>query len=304
MKKVAVTGAGGFVGSHLVERLVADGNEVMAIGHISSRDTYGWLDEVSGCTKIRADVRDSDQIRCLLRGFDWVFHLAAMGSVPYSYDAPRQVVETNVMGTLNVALACIDASARMIHTSTSEVYGTAQRIPMDESHPLNARSPYAASKIAADQIVLSLVASRGLNAVVVRPFNIYGPRQSARAIIPRILLGGEIVDPRPKRDFTYVTDTVDAFVRVASSGLSGSVFNVGTGTSIAMGEVVRSYGAPGATDRGFQRPPTAEVWDLVADFGKVFNEVGWAPSVTLSEGIEMTREWFKNSGITLVGGVV
>ncbi len=310
-KRVLVTGAGGFIGSHLVEALVRRGARVRAFVHYNSRNDWGQLERVPrsvlGNTEVVAgDVRDPFFVRTAVEGCEVVFHLAALIPIPYSYQAPQSFVETNVLGTLNVLEACRAVGvARMVHTSTSETYGTAERVPMDETHPLHAQSPYAASKIGADTLVESYVRSYGVPAVTVRPFNTYGPRQSARAVIPaiatqtlarrkRIALGSLT----PVRDFNYVSDTVRGFLSVAElDDASGEVFNVGTGKGVAIGEVGRAIidlcgnGARLVRDEQRVRPGSSEVMHLICDSSKLRTCTSWRPQVSLHEGLERTVEF-------------
>ncbi len=310
-----ITGAGGFVGSHLAEALRDAGHDVVAMARYSNRDTFGWLDEVDGVERVRGDVCDAHQMMRLVGGVDRVYHLAAYGSVPYSFDAPRQFVDVNTVGTLNVALACIEHDVELVHTSTSEVYGNAPP-PQHEGTPLCALSPYAASKIGADQLVRSLCASRWLNAVILRPFNTYGPRQSARAVIPRIILRCndrnartvELGNLTPKRDLMYVSDTVAAFMAVEPSE-DCPTFVACTGSSIAIGDLarrllhacgrddIRIVDVPGRTD-------TAEVWYLRGDCSLLREATGWVPKVSLNDGLSRTIAWVAARGEQLVEGVV
>lgn len=299
--RILVTGAGGFIGSHLTERLIRDGHDVKAFAHYCGRDTYGWLDDIDGCERMRGDVRDPVAIRQHVRGCDRVYHLAALGSVPYSFDAAHSFVETNTLGTLNVALACVHHGAELVHTSTSEVYGTAQTVLQDESHPLNPQSPYAASKVGADAMVKALCYSHGLHAVILRPFNTYGPRQSARAVIPRIILGGSIGDASPKRDWTYVNDTVDAFIAVEPT-VNCDVFNAGTGIAVSVGDVAVMLSRVPKTHSDQLRPLTAEVKCLRADSTRIRRSTGWIPKIYLADGLKRTSEWF--SGRRFIENVV
>jgi len=315
--RVLVTGAGGFIGSHLTERLIADGHEVTAMAHYCGRDTFGWLDGVTGCERVRGDIRDADAVRSLVCGVDRVYHLAALGSVPYSFDAARSFVETNVVGTLNVAMACAEVGAELVHTSTSEVYGTALTILQDETHPLNPQSPYAASKIGADKIVEALCRSHGLRAVIMRPFNTYGPRQSVRAVIPRIIIStlaanGDALrlgSLSASRDWTYVDDTVSAFAAVEPSSAC-LVFNSGNGAAVTVADIVSivreitGVHRPVREDATKLRPHRAEVTCLRADSTKLGWAVGWMPQVPLRDGIELTIAWYRARASKLVEGFV
>jgi len=307
-RRVLVTGAGGFIGSHLVERLVDLGANVRALVEYNSLCSWGWLDEspVRGDIEVvLGDVRDRDSTVVAAEGRDVVFHLAALIAIPWSYDAPAAYVETNVVGTLNVLRAAQQTGVeRVVHTSTSEVYGTAQYAPIDEAHPLQAQSPYAASKIGADKIAEAFHLSFGLPIATLRPFNTYGPRQSARAVIPTILtqlLGGETIalgNLAPTRDFTYVTDTVEAFVKVVDVAEAvGRVLNVGTGREIAIGDLAERIEAaverraPIDLDPARVRPDGSEVERLCANAGEARRLLAWEPHVTLDEGLVATAEW-------------
>jgi NAD dependent epimerase/dehydratase len=309
-KSVLVTGAGGFIGSHLVERLVESGARVRAFVRYNSRNDIGLLrvlpaERLREIEVIVGDLRDAEAIQKAARGVEVVFHLGALIAIPYSYVHPREVVETNVMGTYNVLAACREQGvAKVIHTSTSEVYGTALRVPIDESHPLQGQSPYSASKIGADKIAESFYRSFDLPVATIRPFNTYGPRQSARAVIPTIitqaLTQGEIrlgsLDPT--RDFTFVKDTVEGFLRVAESSRSiGEQFNVGSDAEISIGDlaqkIVQLVGRDVkiTTDARRLRPPKSEVERLWADNRKAKEMLGWSPHVLLDEGLRETITW-------------
>ena len=251
MKKVLVTGADGFIGSHLVELLVAEGYEVKALSQYNSFNYWGWLEDVP-CLKdievLNGDVRDPHYCKHITRGVDAVFHLAALIAIPYSYVAPDSYVDTNVKGTLNICQAALDNGvSRVIHTSTSEVYGTARYVPIDEKHPLQPQSPYSASKIGADAMAMSFFNAFNLPLTIARPFNTYGPRQSARAVIPTIITqiaGGQkqiqLGDVTPTRDFNYVADTVAGFLAVAASPKSvGAIINIGPGRPVSIDETAR-----------------------------------------------------------------
>jgi dTDP-glucose 4,6-dehydratase len=309
-RRVLVTGAGGFIGSHLAERLVALGARTRAMVHYDAIGSWGWLDAsplASDMEVVAGDVRDRDSVRRAMQGVEYVFNLAALIGIPYSYDAPESYVQTNLTGTLNVLQAARElGTQRVVHTSTSEVYGTARYVPIDEKHPLQGQSPYSASKIAADKMSEAFHHSFGVPAVIVRPFNTYGPRQSARAVIPTIitqfLAGGEVrlgnVDPT--RDFTYVSDTVDGMLAVASAqGVLGRTLNLGTGSEIGIGDLARRIGAmlggsaAVSRDESRVRPEGSEVERLVSDNRLMRELTGWTPSVGLDEGLMRTAEWIR-----------
>jgi NAD dependent epimerase/dehydratase len=311
-KKVLVTGAGGFIGSHLTERLVRDGASVRALVHYNSRNDWGLLEmlapEVLKNVEIfTGDVQDPFSVRKAVKGNDLVFHLAALIAIPYSYNAPQSYVTTNVQGTLNVVQACLDENVgKVVHTSTSETYGTALYAPIDEKHPLQGQSPYSASKIGADKIAESYYLSFGLQAATIRPFNTYGPRQSARAVIPtiisQVLSGGplKLGSLHPTRDLNYVEDTVDGFIKVAQSEKSaGQVINVGSGSEISIGElakkIMKIIGAEVEimTDDQRIRPEKSEVGRLLCDNNKARELAGWQPRVGLDEGLKRTVEWVR-----------
>ncbi|WUI01221.1 GDP-mannose 4,6-dehydratase [Spirillospora sp. NBC_00431] len=311
---VAVTGADGFIGSHLVEALVDRGYRVRAMVQYNSFGAWGWLDEVAPDVLERVevvpgDVRDPASARDLIRDAEAVYHLAALIAIPYSYRAPRSYAETNVLGTLNVLEAVRDLrTPRLVHTSTSETYGTARRVPIDEAHPLQAQSPYAATKISADKLVESYHASFGVPAVTLRPFNTFGPRQSARAFIPTVIsqIAADTGAVRvgsldPTRDFTFVADTAEAFVAVGTApadDVVGQVYNSGTGHEISMGRLARTIAELMGADPEFhsdaerERPAASEVMRLVCDSGKLRRDTGWRPRHTLEEGLKDTVEWF------------
>ncbi|KUK36968.1 MAG: NAD-dependent epimerase/dehydratase [Thermacetogenium phaeum] len=308
---VLVTGAGGFIGSHLTEKLVKQGHKVRAFVRYNSRNSWGWLEssEVKDDIEVYSgDIRDYDSVRASLNGIDVIFHLAALIGIPYSYRSPLAYIKTNIEGIYNVCQAAREAGvARLIHTSTSEVYGTAQYVPIDENHPLQAQSPYAASKIGADQLALSFYRSFGLPVTVIRPFNTYGPRQSARAVIPTIitqLLRGheeiKLGNLTPTRDFNFVEDTVDGFI---TAGLSphtvGEVINIGSGREISIGELAALLGKLIGVEVRIQddparyRPEASEVERLCCNNNKARELTGWQPKYSLTDGLKITIEWFK-----------
>jgi len=308
--QVLVTGAGGFIASHLVERLVAEGARVRAFVRYNSRGDIGLLrmlpiEAFSKVDVIAGDLRDGEAIREAMQGVDTVFHLGALIAIPYSYLHPREVVETNVMGTLNVLMAARDLGIkRIIHTSTSEVYGTAQYVPIDENHPLQGQSPYSASKIGADKLAESFYRSFDLPVITVRPFNTYGPRQSARAVIPTIIMQALTRDEihlgslTPSRDFTFVLDTVNGFVCAAQAeNVLGEEINLGNDATITIGELCeRIFHILGKspqiiTEDKRVRPEKSEVLRLQASYKKASQLLGWQPQVSLDEGLRNTIYW-------------
>ncbi len=309
---ILCTGAGGFVGSHLCERLVREGHQVRALAHYHSDGGRGNLDNsplAAEMELIAGDIRDSDSVDSAVDGCEVVFHLAALVGIPYSYHAMRSYVDTNTAGTLNVLQAAHHRGvARLIHTSTSEVYGTAQQVPIPETHPLVGQSPYSASKIAADKLAEAYHRSFGLPLVTVRPFNCFGPRQSARAIIPTIisqcLAGGPIHlgNLAPTRDLNYVDNTVDGFLLAGSvPGIEGRTINVGSGRETRIGELallIRNLiGADVAIEQDPQRlrPASSEVDRLCCDATLARELLGWTPRVSLEEGLARTIEWMREN---------
>jgi NAD dependent epimerase/dehydratase len=315
-KKILITGADGFIGSHLVEELVTRGHDVRAFVFYNSFNSWGWLDQSSpriksGLDVFAGDVRDPYGVRQAMRGCDVVLHLAALIAIPYSYHSPDTYVDTNVKGTLNVVQAARELDVeRVVHTSTSEVYGTARFVPITEDHPLQAQSPYSASKIGADQIAQSFWYSFGTPVSTIRPFNTYGPRQSARAVIPTIItqLAGHERTIRlgvqhPTRDFNYVADTVRGFVAVAESDAAvGEVINIGSGFEISIGDVARCIAevmgveASIVSDADRVRPERSEVDRLLASSEKALRLTGWRPENPgregLLSGLAKTVAWF------------
>jgi UDP-glucose 4-epimerase len=309
-RKVLVTGADGFMGSHLTEALLAAGANVRAFCFYNSNGSLGWLDhlrERAGSLEIRAgDVRDAQFVSAACEGVEVVFHLAALVAIPYSYLAPESFVDTNVRGTLNVLEGVRrHGSARLVHTSTSEVYGTPDTLPITETHPLKGQSPYSATKIAADKLCEAYIASYGLPVVVLRPFNTYGPRQSARAVIPTILtqlLSGRrkvrLGNLAPRRDLTYVSDTVRGFLAAGMCpGVEGQTVQLGTGRSTSIAEVFeaacRVCGVDAAVeeDAARIRPNASEVMVLQSDPALAKRSLGWQASVSLEEGLADTAKW-------------
>jgi NAD dependent epimerase/dehydratase len=307
---VLVTGAGGFIGSHLTEALVRAGARVRALVHYNSQGTWGHLDAAPAdvlreLEVIVGDIRDADRVRQAVKSCGAVFHLAALIGIPYSYLAPQSYLQTNVEGTLNVMGACLEQGVeRLVHTSTSEVYGTPQYVPIDEAHPLNAQSPYAATKVAADQLALSYHVSFDLNVVVVRPFNTYGPRQSARAVIPTIIAQAVAGEPialgaaDTVRDFLFVADNVRGYLAAAeTANAAGEVVQLGTGAAVSIGRVVEMVGQIVGrklqinTDAKRQRPAKSEVRQLVCLPAKARALLNWEPQVDLETGLRMTVDW-------------
>ncbi len=307
--KVLVTGADGFIGSHLVEHLLGHGLEVRALSQYNSFNNWGWLEGISspGLEVVTGDVRDPNLCREIVKGCDTVFHLAALIAIPYSYTAPDSYVDTNVKGTLNICQATRDAGCRrLIVTSTSEVYGTAQYVPIDEKHPKQPQSPYSATKIGADAIALSFHNAFELPVVVARPFNTYGPRQSARAIIPTIISqiasGMDVIkvgDLSPTRDFNFVADTARGFIALAEAeGIEGREINIATGTEVTMRETLETIArvmgrdVKFVTDPARLRPAGSEVFRLCGDNSLITSLTTWRPEVSLEQGLRMTAEWF------------
>ena len=306
---VLVTGGGGFIGSRLCERLVQSGATVRAFVRYTSRAEIGLLrflepDILKKIEIIRGDLRDFSAVAKALRGVDIVFHLGALISIPYSYVHPVETVQTNVLGTLNILEACRKSGAKLVHTSTSEVYGTALRVPIDEDHPLQGQSPYSASKIGADKLVESYFRSFGLPTVTVRPFNTYGPGQSTRAVIPTIItqaLAGGVVrlgNLDAIRDFTYLDDTVEGFLLTAQADTwNGETYNLGSGEEISIGAIAalifRLMGkqAEIQLEKSRLRPEKSEVLRLISDNRKAKLELGWQPTVGMEEGLQRTIRW-------------
>lgn len=317
-KKVLVTGADGFIGSHLSEHLVRLGCDVRAFVYYNSFNSWGWLDqseqEIKSSLEVFAgDIRDPYGVRNAIKGCDVVFHLAALIAIPYSYHSPETYIDTNIKGTLNVVQAARDLEVqKILHTSTSEVYGTARFVPITEEHPLQGQSPYSASKIGADQIAMSFYDSFDTPVSIVRPFNTYGPRQSARAIIPTVITqiaSGKrhikLGSLHPTRDFNYVLDTVRGFVAAAESERSiGRVINIGSNYEVSIGDTVKLISEVMGkeieivTDEQRLRPEKSEVERLWADNGKAKEILNWEPEFGgmegLRNGLKMTVEWFSN----------
>lgn len=313
-KKVLVTGADGFIGSHLTERLIAEGADVRAVCFYNHTSSWGWLDQLPAeqadrIDVVLGDIRDERLVREACHGVDTVFHLAALISIPYSYVAPASFVDTNVRGTLNVLEGARDARcARIINTSTSEVYGTPDTVPIREDHPLKGQSPYSATKIAADKLCEAYALSFGTPVVILRPFNTYGPRQSARAVLMTILtqlLAGKqrvsLGSDTPRRDFTYVADTVDAFVRAASAPIEpGEIIQLGSGSACSVREVFdiacRVLGVQAEIElaEARVRPAASEVQVLLSDPSRAAERLGWKAETTLEVGIEKAATWLRD----------
>jgi NAD dependent epimerase/dehydratase len=316
---VAITGAEGFIGSHLTEELVRRGHRVRAMALYNMFSSKGWLDTLAPdiaehVDVVFGDVRDPGSVRSFIEGTSAVYHLAALGSVPYSYVAPRSFVDTNTIGTLHV-LEAVRAcqTPRLVHTSTSETYGTARTVPISEAHPLQAQSPYAAAKVGADKLVESYCLSFELPATTLRPFNTFGPRQSTRAVIPQIITqlaelraaGGrgqlKLGALAPTRDFCFVTDTARAFLDLGAapgSAVFGEVFNCGPGVDVAIGQLAEEIAALMGVDADIVedaqrlRPKDSEVMRLVCDATKLRERTGWQPQVDRAQGLRQTIDWF------------
>lgn len=314
-KKILVTGADGFIGSHLVESLLAYGCTIKAFVFYNSFGSWGWLDTLPKKTLneieiFAGDIRDPNGVRSAVKGTDVVFHLASLIAIPFSYHSPDSYVDTNIKGTLNILQACREyGTDRVVVTSTSEVYGTAQYVPMDEKHPLQGQSPYSASKIGADKIAESFYRSFGLPVAIARPFNTYGPRQSARAIIPTVitqLLKGDkeikLGSLHPTRDLNYVADTCNGFISIAKCDEAiGAEVNIGSGKEISIGDLVKliipliKNEVKIVSDDIRKRPENSEVERLLCDNSLVKNLTGWKPEVSLQDGLVRTIEWFKDA---------
>ena len=315
MKKVLVTGADGFIGSHLVELLVDEGYDVRAFVFYNSFNTWGWLDtfpkeKLSKIEIFAGDIRDTNGVREAMKGVDTVFHLAALIAIPFSYHSPDSYVDTNIKGTLNVLQAARDlGTERILVTSTSEVYGTAQYVPIDENHPLQGQSPYSATKIGADKIAESFYRSFGLPITIVRPFNTFGPRQSARAVIPTIitqLLSGKteikLGSLTPTRDFNYVKDTANGFLQIAlAKDTIGEVVNISTGKEISIKQLAEELiqqinpNAKIVCDEQRLRPEKSEVNRLLGNNEKILKMTNWKQKYTFEQGLSETIEFIKNN---------
>lgn len=317
-KRILVTGADGFIGSHLVENLVRQGHKVRAFTFYNSFGSWGWLDTLDkdvlkNIEVVAGDIRDNGAVQKAMEGVEVVFHLAALIAIPYSYRAPESYVQTNILGTLNLLQAARGKVERFVHTSTSEVYGTAKFVPITEEHPLCGQSPYSASKIGADEMALSFYRSFEMPVSVIRPFNTYGPRQSARAVIPTIITQVQAGAEQLKlgfldstRDFTFVSDTVRGFLAVAQADKAlGQVINVGSNFEVSISELAETIGevigrkVPVVIDPERLRPKDSEVERLWASNKKAHDLVGWAPEfggkVGLKKGLELTAQWFSQN---------
>ncbi|WP_286233288.1 NAD-dependent 4,6-dehydratase LegB [Thalassotalea sediminis] len=309
-KRILVTGADGFIGSHLVEMLLAQGHHVKALTQYNSFNYWGWLEDIPAQENldiVSGDIRDPHFCRHITQNIDIVYHLAALIAIPYSYVAPESYVSTNVIGTLNICQASLDNNvSRVIHTSTSEVYGTAQYVPIDETHPLQAQSPYSASKIGADAMAMSYFNAFNLPLTIARPFNTYGPRQSARAVIPTIITqiaNGEselkLGDVSPTRDFNYVTDTCRGFIALANSeNTIGKTINIGSNFEISVGDTlnmikdIMNSDVKFIVDEKRLRPDKSEVFRLWCDNSTINSLTSFTPEVDIITGLTKTIAWF------------
>jgi NAD dependent epimerase/dehydratase len=309
--RVLITGAGGFIGSHLCELCLAAGAEVRAFVHYNSRSDWGMLEDLDkrslrNIEIVAGDLRDSEAVRRAVRGCQRIFHLGALIGIPYSYLNPEDVIQTNVLGTLHVLRACLESSVdRLVQTSTSEVYGTAKYVPMDESHPLNPQSPYAASKVGSDKLAESYYRTYGLPVVILRPFNTYGPRQSPRAVIPTIILQAlysstlRLGSLETRRDLTFVRDTARGFMAAAyAPKVEGTTIQLGSECEYSISELVGLIGAilnkklKVISEAERRRPKTSEVERLYASNQNARERLQWQPNVSLHDGLERTVRWF------------
>ena len=310
-KRVLVTGADGFIGSHLTEKLVALGAQVSALSLYNSFNYWGWLEDINCLDEVEVvtgDIRDPFLCQNITKNIDVIFHLGALIGIPYSYIAPASYVDTNVNGTLNICQAALDnRCSKVIHTSTSEVYGTAQYVPIDEKHPMQAQSPYSASKIGADAMAISYFNAFDLPVLIARPFNTYGPRQSIRAVIPSIITqiaAGmkqiKLGDLYPTRDFNYVTDICRGFIAIAESGVEGEVINIGSNFEISVRDTLEMIkklmdsDVEIITDGQRIRPGKSEVFRLWCDNAKINELTGFIPEIDIESGLTKTIEWFSN----------
>lgn len=313
-KRVLVTGADGFIGSHLVEMLVRNGAKVKALSQYNSFNYWGWLEDI-GCLDdvkvLTGDIRDPHYCKSITKDVDLIFHLAALIAIPYSYMAPDSYVDVNIKGTLNICQAALEnVCQRVIHTSTSEVYGTARYVPIDEDHPLQGQSPYSASKIGSDAVAMSFYNAFDLPLTIARPFNTYGPRQSARAVIPTIIIqianGKKVIELgaiSPTRDFTYVEDTCAGLMALAGCKKAiGEIVNIGTNSEISIGELFNTIKELMGSDAKYLtrnerlRPKRSEVFRLRCDNRKIKRLTGFKPRYTIREGLAKTIDWFTRTG--------
>jgi NAD dependent epimerase/dehydratase len=310
MKNVLITGADGFIGSHLTEILVSEGFTVKALSQYNSFNNWGWLEDInckSGVEILCGDIRDANYCKEITKNVDAVIHLAALIAIPFSYQSPSSYVETNINGTLNICQAVLENNVeRLIHISTSEVYGTAKYVPIDENHPLQAQSPYSASKIGADAMALSFYKSFGMPITIARPFNTYGPRQSARAVIPTIISqiadGADVIklgDVSPTRDFNYVEDTCRGLLALLKCKKAiGQTVNLGSNSEISIGNVyklIREFMGSNVefrVDKQRLRPDKSEVFRLCCDNSKLINLTKYTPKYTIETGLKSTIDWF------------
>lgn len=312
-KKILVTGADGFIGSHLTEQLVKEGAKVKALSQYNSFNYWGWLEDINCLNDIEVlngDIRDPHYCKYITKDIDIVFHLAALIAIPYSYVAPSSYVDTNINGTLNIIQACLENNVqRVIHTSTSEVYGTAKYVPIDENHPIQPQSPYSASKIGADNMAMSFYNAFNLPLTIARPFNTYGPRQSARAVIPTIITqiangvkSIKLGDITPTRDFNYVEDTCRGFIQLAKCEKAiGETVNIGSNFEISISDTldlikeIMQSDVEFITEQQRIRPEKSEVFRLWCDNSKIHSLTGFEPKYSIKDGLEKTIEWFRNS---------
>lgn len=312
-KNVLITGADGFIGSHLTEMLYEKCSRIRALCQYNSFNSWGWLDNNPMADEIEivtGDIRDPHLCKTIAKDIDVIFHLAALIAIPYSYKAPQSYISTNVTGSLNICQAALENQCeRIIHTSTSEVYGTAKYVPIDENHPLQPQSPYSASKIGADMVAMSYFSSFDLPLIIARPFNTYGPRQSARAVIPTIIIqiaNGKkkikLGDVSPTRDFNYVSDTCRGFVKIAeTSGLEGEVINIGSNHEISVGDTlnlikkIMDSDVKFVNDKERLRPKKSEVFRLCCDNSKIRKLAGYEPIFSLEKGLKETIDWFTSN---------
>ena len=311
-QKILITGADGFIGSHLTELLVKEGYQVKALSQYNSFNYWGWLEDIDCKNEVEVltgDIRDPHYCKHITKGIDTIFHLGALIAIPYSYVAPDSYVDTNIKGTLNICQAALDNGCkRVLHTSTSEVYGTAQYVPIDEKHPLQSQSPYSASKIGADAMAMSFYNAFKLPVTIVRPFNTYGPRQSARAVFPTIITqiaNGKkeikLGDVTPTRDFNFVEDTCDGFLQLAKCDKAiGETVNIGSNFEISVGDTlnlikdIMKSDVKFTTDEMRIRPEKSEVFRLWCDNTKIHSLTGFKPKYSIRQGLEKTIEWFRN----------